>query len=127
MDPEITKIATEATEAVAKSAVQSVVQKIFSLASTKKDAKPPAREPKNRGEWERRSGAGDRRISGVDQRLRKGFSLEYFRKTGTGKFETQALTRQTRQDLFDSLVAEAKRDQFFSFAPLARSWNRPLS
>ena len=105
MDSEIVKIATEATEKAAESLVPALLKKVLSIAG-KKPTTPAPRAIKNRGSWERRNGSRDRRVSTVDQRLRTGFSLEYFRKTGSGKFDLVHLTRQSRQDLFDALVAE---------------------
>jgi len=112
MDPEIGKVAQQVTEKVAESLAPSLIKKVLSWTSGKKSTESKTREVKNRGSWERRSASKDRRVSSISQRLRTGFSLEYFRKTGAGKFDVLVLTLKTRQDLFVALVAEASRYEF---------------
>jgi hypothetical protein len=112
MDPEIGKVATDVTGKMAESFTPSLIKKVLSWGSARKSGASGNGENKNGESWERRNGSKDRRVSSVSQRLRTGFSLEYFRKTGAGKFDVLVLTRKTRDDLFAALVAEAARYQF---------------
>jgi hypothetical protein len=107
MDPQITKAAIEVGTKVAESLVPSTVQKVLSWVSGGK-----SRKVKHRADWERRHGAKDRRISGIDVRFRKGFWFEYHRQSGAGKLDILNLTSQTREHLFQALVTEARRYEF---------------
>lgn len=66
-----------------------------------------------RSDWERRDRTQDRRVSGVDQRLRRGLWLEFHRRTDLGKFETLPISLRSRDYLFDAAMREAVRYRFF--------------
>jgi hypothetical protein len=55
---------------------------------------------------------GERRISGVELRLRTGIWLQFHRKTGLGKFEPLATTEQNRDNLIHAFVVEGANYQF---------------
>src|SRR5260370_5840774 len=107
MDPEISKTAIEVTAKVAQSMAPAAFTKILSWVSPGR-----GRKLKQRGSWERRRETGDRRILGLDRRLRKGLWLEYHRKTEAGKFDVLDLEAETRENLFSALVHEARRYEF---------------
>jgi hypothetical protein len=112
MEPQSGKVAADVRGKTSESRVPSLIKKIFRLRAEKKIAQPTPREIEKRTGWERRSGSGDRRVSSVDRRLRTGFCIEYFRRTGAGKFDLLVLSHKTRQELFGALVTEASRYQF---------------
>jgi hypothetical protein len=66
-----------------------------------------------RSDWERRQRTQDRRVSGVDQRLRRGLWLEFHRRTDLGKFESLPISLRSRDHLFDAAMREAVRYRFF--------------
>jgi hypothetical protein len=66
-----------------------------------------------RSDWERRGLTQDRRVSGVDQRLRRGLWLEFHRRTDLGKFEPLSISLRSRDYLFDAALREAVRYRFF--------------
>lgn len=122
MDPDISKAALEVTERVAESIAPSLVSRIFSLRFSAKGTKDVPRQaeetpvapvgailraPKVRGEWERRQKPKDRRVSSLSQRMRKGFWLEFHRRTEMGKFDFFKFDRKMRDDLSIALVAHA--------------------
>jgi hypothetical protein len=107
MDPVIGKTAIDVTAKVAQTVAPVAFTKILSWVSAGR-----VRKLKPRGSWERRREMGDRRILGLDRRLRKGLWLEYHRKTEAGKFDILALEAKTRENLFAALVSEARRYKF---------------
>jgi hypothetical protein len=66
-----------------------------------------------RSDWERRERTQDRRVSGVDQRLRRGLWLEFHRRTDLGKFEPLPISLRSRDHLSDAAMREAVRYRFF--------------
>jgi hypothetical protein len=66
-----------------------------------------------RTDWERRQTTSDRRVSGVDQRLRRGLWLEFHRRTDLGKFELLPISLRTRDNLFEAALRESLRYRFF--------------
>ena len=106
MDTEIGKAAMEVTTKVAETIAPGVVKKVFSFISLGK-----TRKLKQRNERERRV-AGERRDSGIDLRLRKGFWLAYHRKTESGKFDVLEISLTSHDQLFEALVKEARNYHF---------------
>jgi hypothetical protein len=64
-------------------------------------------------DWERRERIKDRRVSGVDQRLRRGLWLEFHRRTDLGKFEPLPISLRSRDHLFDAAIREGVHYRFF--------------
>ena len=60
---------------------------------------------------DRRQG-GDRRVSSIAQRLRRGLWLEYHRKTDAGKFDTFSYSLRARDQLLEASINEAVRYHF---------------
>lgn len=108
MDPAISKAAIEVTEKIAESLAPPVIQKVLNWIS-----KGKTRTAKPRADLERRHDKFERRISGVEQRLRIGFWLAYHRKSGAGKLDIVAtMTSQMREHLFQAMVKEARNYSF---------------
>jgi hypothetical protein len=106
MDTELGKVAVEVTTKVAETIAPSVVKKVFSFIALGK-----TRKITQRNERERRL-AGERRDSGIDLRLRKGFWLAYHRKTENGKFDVLEINLSSHDQLFQALVKEARNYHF---------------
>jgi len=106
MDTEITNAAVAMTTEFAETITPSVVKKVFSSISLGK-----TRKLKQRNERERRV-AGERRDSGIELRLRKGFWLAYHRKTENGKFDVLEINLTSHDQLFEALVREARNYHF---------------
>jgi hypothetical protein len=66
-----------------------------------------------RSDWERRGRTMGRRVSAVDQRLRRGLWLEFHRWTDLGKFEPLPASLGSRDHLFDAAIHEGARYRFF--------------
>ena len=118
MDPEIGKVAVELTGKVAESAVPTLLEKVFGWRSSSKKVNENVtaintRPSKPRGEWARRHGKKDRRVTNISQRLRKGFWFEYHRKTEAGKFDEIHVSQKVREGLFAALVTEACKYKYF--------------
>jgi hypothetical protein len=79
------------------------------------DARKLAFEPEElfKSDWERRGLTKGRRVSGVDQRLRRGLWLEFHRWTDLGKFEPLPASLGSRDHLFDAAIHEGARYRFF--------------
>lgn len=108
MDPTISKTVVDVTAKVAESIVPAAAKKVLSWMS---GSRP--RKTRQRAEWERRRAPKDRRISGVGSRLRRGFWLEYHRKSGAGKTEIiPFLTAQIREHLLQAVVREGRHYEF---------------
>jgi hypothetical protein len=107
MPSELSIIAAEFTPKPESLASNAVAKALAWLSGRR-----PSPKFDERAGWQRRSAIKDRRVSGLDQRLKKGFWFEYHRETEAGKFDTIELTPKNRNAMWIALVREAQRYEF---------------
>jgi hypothetical protein len=108
MDADISKTYIEVAGKVAESLAPGAVKKVLSWMSGGKTPKAT-----QTGDRQGPDARRDRRVSGVQSRLRKGLWMEYHRKSGLGVDSVlHNITSQTRDHLFHALVTESQRYKF---------------
>jgi hypothetical protein len=65
-----------------------------------------------RGGQERRHASRDRRVGGLEQRLRYGIWLEFHKRTDLGRRQVLTLSDQRRSQLYEAAIAEAQLYEF---------------